>query len=75
MEANKTDGAFDRAWKVTCHKHNYKRLFFRECPECTADAKLGLIAESILSILAVTKDKTIIAEATKLVRLAKGLPV
>lgn len=35
----KGDGAFDRAYKVTCKIHNHKHLFFRECPECIKDEK------------------------------------
>lgn len=35
----KGDGAFDKAWTVTCNKHNHKHMFFRECPHCIRDAE------------------------------------
>jgi hypothetical protein len=46
----KTDGAFDRAWKLSCNKHNTKRLFFKECPQCVLEAKRDSLLASVFYV-------------------------
>ena len=41
----KGDGAFERAWKTVCKKHNHKHLYYKDCPLCVDEAKKQAVAD------------------------------
>ena len=43
------DNSFDKAYKVTCTKHNTRQLFFKKCSDCIIDDKIKKIKEFINS--------------------------
>jgi hypothetical protein len=74
MDLHKTDGAFDKAWKRTCPKHNTVHMFFRECPDCVKDnknANLIMVVTRAMRIRNLTSDDKIIQELDGIVDSVK----